>query len=86
MAKHLECGCWLTDDMSKVEGVCEAHKSWQMGMSDSAYTTAEQRERYEFGERIIRMIENEERIGRWSTEIVTDIIRSNYTPVCIGEV
>ena len=43
-------------------------------------------DKQEFGERIIRMIENEERIGRWSTEIVTDIIRSNYTPVCIGEV
>lgn len=43
-------------------------------------------DRIQIGERIIRMIENEERIGRWSTEIVTDIIRSNYTPVNIGEV
>lgn len=45
MAKHLECGCWLTDDMSKVEGVCEAHKAWQMKMSAFAYKTATERER-----------------------------------------
>lgn len=39
----------------------------------------------EMGERTIRMVEAEEKLGRWSTEIVTDIIRSNYTPTNVGE-
>ena len=42
-------------------------------------------DRIQIGERVIRMLENEEKLGRWTLEIVTDIIRSNYTPVCIGE-
>jgi uncharacterized Rossmann fold enzyme len=42
-------------------------------------------ERIELGERIVRMIENDEKIGIKTKELVTDIIRSNYTPVCIGE-
>lgn len=45
MAKHMECGCWLTDDLSKVEGVCEAHKQWQMAALDDAYNVSAARER-----------------------------------------
>lgn len=43
MAKHMECGCWLTDDLAKVEGVCDAHKEWQMAMSARAYEVASNR-------------------------------------------
>ena len=41
----MECGCWLTDDLTKVEGVCDAHKEWQTAMSAHAYAVAEDRQR-----------------------------------------
>ena len=42
-------------------------------------------DRKQMCERLIGMVENDGKLGRWTVEIVTDIIRSNYTPVCIGE-
>jgi len=45
VAKHMECGCWLTDDLRVVEGVCDAYKAWEVEGSSIAYQTATTRER-----------------------------------------